>query len=108
MQVSQGFDSGAIEVIACGDSSADLAIRHDVTAGGEPVRLSSHEYRVLSYLMHHRGRVVSQTELAEHIYTLDAERDSNTVQVFVARLRKKVGAGAIATVRGLGYRMEES
>ena len=79
-----------------------------VTAGGDPVRLSTHEYRVLSYLMHHRGRVVSQTELAEHIYTLDAERDSNTVEVFVARLRKKVGAGAIATVRGLGYRMEES
>jgi two-component system OmpR family response regulator len=79
-----------------------------VTLGGEPVRLSTHEYRVLSYLMHHRGRVVSQTELGEHIYTLDAERDSNTVEVFVARLRKKVGAGAIATVRGLGYRMEES
>ena len=77
-----------------------------VTRNGAPVRLTSHEFRVLSYLMHHRGRVVSQGELAEHIYARDADRDSNTVEVFVARLRKKVGAGAIATVRGLGYRME--
>ena len=77
-----------------------------VTKNGAPVRLTSHEFRVLSYLMHHRGRVVSQSELAEHIYARDADRDSNTVQVFVARLRKKVGVDAIATVRGLGYRME--
>ena len=77
-----------------------------VTVEGSPVRLTSHEFRVLSYLMHHRGRVVSQTELAEHIYARDEDRDSNTVEVFVARLRKKVGADAITTVRGLGYRME--
>jgi two-component system OmpR family response regulator len=77
-----------------------------VTRDGVPVRLTSHEFRVLSYLMHHRGRVVSQGELAEHIYARDADRDSNTVEVFVARLRKKVGGDAIATVRGLGYRME--
>jgi len=77
-----------------------------VTRDGAPVRLTSHEFRVLSYLMHHRGRVVSQSELAEHIYARDADRDSNTVEVFVARLRKKVGVDAIATVRGLGYRME--
>jgi two-component system OmpR family response regulator len=77
-----------------------------VTRDGAPVRLTSHEFRVLSYLMHHRGRIVSQSELAEHIYARDADRDSNTVEVFVARLRKKVGVDAIATVRGLGYRME--
>jgi len=77
-----------------------------VTVEGAPVRLTSHEFRVLSYLMHHRGRVVSQAELAEHIYARDEDRDSNTVEVFVARLRKKVGADAISTVRGLGYRME--
>jgi two-component system, OmpR family, response regulator len=77
-----------------------------VTVNGAPVRLTSHEYRVLSYLMHHRGRVVPQSELIEHIYARDEDRDSNTVEVFIARLRKKVGASAIATVRGLGYRME--
>jgi two-component system OmpR family response regulator len=77
-----------------------------VTVNGAAVRLSSHEFRVLSYLMHHRGRVVSQGELADHIYARDADRDSNTVEVFIARLRRKVGADAIATVRGLGYRME--
>ena len=78
-----------------------------VTLGGTPVHLTSHELRVLSYLMHQRGRVVPQSELAEHIYTRDADRDSNTVEVFIARLRKKLGAGAIVTVRGLGYRMED-
>jgi two-component system OmpR family response regulator len=77
-----------------------------VILNGVPVRLTSHEFRVLSYLMHRRGQVVSQGELADHIYTRDADRDSNTVEVFIARLRKKLGADAIATVRGLGYRME--
>jgi two-component system OmpR family response regulator len=79
-----------------------------VTVNGAPVHLTAHEFRVLSYLMHHRGRVVSQTELLDHIYARDGDRDSNTVEVFVARLRKKLGAGTIATVRGLGYRMEQA
>ena len=77
-----------------------------VTVNGNTVRLTSHEFRVLSYLMHNRDRVVSQGELADHIYARDDDRDSNTVEVFIARLRKKVGAGAIVTVRGFGYRME--
>jgi two-component system OmpR family response regulator len=76
-----------------------------VTVDGEAVRLTSHEFRVLSYLMHHRGRVVSQAELIEHIYAQDSERDSNTLEVFVARLRRKLGPSAIETVRGLGYRV---
>ena len=76
-----------------------------VTLEGVPVRLTSHEFRVLSYLMHHRGRVVSQAELTEHIYAQGCDRDSNTVEVFVARLRRKLGAGFIETVRGLGYRL---
>jgi two-component system OmpR family response regulator len=76
-----------------------------VTVAGNPVRLTSHEFRVLSYLMHHRGRVVPQTELSEHIYAENLDRDSNTVEVFIARLRRKVGATAIETIRGLGYRM---
>jgi len=79
-----------------------------VTRDGVPVKLTSHEFRVLSYLMHHRGRVVSQTELTEHIYAQSADRDSNTVEVFVARLRRKLGASLIETVRGLGYRLEGS
>jgi two-component system OmpR family response regulator len=77
-----------------------------VTLDGAPVKLTSHEFRVLSYLMHHRGRVVSQGELTEHIYAQSADRDSNTVEVFIARLRRKLGASLIETVRGLGYRME--
>ena len=76
-----------------------------VTVDGAAVRLTSHEFRVLSYLMHHRGQVVSQAELIEHIYAQDFERDSNTVEVFIARLRRKLGASSIETVRGLGYRV---
>ena len=79
-----------------------------VTLDGVPVKLTSHEFRVLSYLMHHRGRVVSQVELSEHIYAQDLDRDSNTVEVFIARLRRKLGASLIETVRGLGYRIEAS
>ena len=76
-----------------------------VTRGGTPVKLTSHEFRVLAYLMHQNGRVVPQSELTEHIYASAGDRDSNTVEVFIARLRRKLGAGAIETVRGLGYRM---
>src|SRR5258707_6254259 len=78
-----------------------------VTVNGAPVRLTSHEFRVLSYLMHQRGRVVSQSELTEHIYAQGPDRDSDTVQVFVVRPRRKLGASFIETVRGLGYRMIE-
>jgi two-component system OmpR family response regulator len=77
-----------------------------VSVNGTPVRLTSHEFRVLSYLMHHRGKVVSQTELSEHIYAEHFDRDSNTVEVFIARLRRKVGPASIETIRGLGYRMQ--
>jgi two-component system OmpR family response regulator len=76
-----------------------------VTVDGEPVRLTGHEFRVLSYLMHHGGRVVSQGELTEHIYAQGSDRDSNTVEVFVARLRRKLPPSFIETVRGLGYRI---
>jgi two-component system OmpR family response regulator len=91
--------------LRCGDIVLDPRLAK-VTLAGEPVKLTSHEYRVLSYLMHHQGRVVSQGELAEHIYAQDADRDSNTVEVFIARLRRKLGASSIETVRGLGYRIE--
>jgi two-component system OmpR family response regulator len=77
-----------------------------VTLDGAPVKLTGHEFRVLSYLMHHRGHVVSQAELTEHIYAQDFDRDSNTVEVFIARLRRKLGVSLIETVRGLGYRIE--
>jgi len=77
-----------------------------VTLEGTEVKLTGHEFRVLSYLMHHRQRVVSQSELTEHIYSQDFDRDSNTVEVFIARLRRKLGPAFIETVRSLGYRMK--
>jgi two-component system OmpR family response regulator len=77
-----------------------------VTLEGVEVKLTSHEFRVLSYLMHHSDRVVSQGELTEHIYSQSFDRDSNTVEVFIARLRRKLGSSFIETMRGLGYRMK--
>jgi two-component system OmpR family response regulator len=90
--------------IRCGNVSLDARLAR-VMVDGAPEKLTSHEFRVLSYLMHHRGRVVSQSELTEHIYAQNFDRDSNTVEVFVARLRRKLGASFIETVRGLGYRI---
>jgi two-component system OmpR family response regulator len=74
-----------------------------VTVDGAAIKLTSHEYRLLSYLMHHAGRIVSRTEIVEHLYDQDFDRDSNTIEVFVGRLRKKLGVEIIQTVRGLGY-----
>ena len=79
--------------------------RAEVSLHGDPVRLTSHEFRVLSYLLHQRGRVVSQAELSDHLYAHGVDRDSNTVEVFIARLRRKLGPAMIRTVRGLGYRI---
>ena len=76
-----------------------------VTVDGNPLKLTSHEYRVLEYLAHHRDRVVSRSELIEHLYDQDFDRDSNTIEVFVGRLRKKLPVDIIETVRGLGYRV---
>jgi len=92
------------QLLRCGGVALDPRAAR-VTRDGVAVKLTSHEFRVLSYLMHHRDRVVSQGELTEHIYAQDFDRDSNTVEVFVARLRRKLGASLIETVRGLGYRL---
>jgi two-component system, OmpR family, response regulator len=76
-----------------------------VTVDGNPIKLTSHEFRLIQYLMMHTGKVVSRTELVEHLYDQDFDRDSNTIEVFVGRLRKKLGVEFIETVRGLGYRI---
>ena len=75
------------------------------SVSGEPLRLTSLEYRLLHYLMMQQGRVISRTELVEHLYDQDFDRDSNTIEVFIGRVRKKIGADRIETVRGLGYRL---
>ena len=78
-----------------------------VTVDGQSVKLTSHELRLLSYLMHHKGKVISRTELTEHLYDQDFDRDSNTIEVFVGRLRKKLPDDCIQTVRGMGYQILE-
>jgi len=90
--------------IECGPVVLDTRSAR-VTCDGQLVKLTSHEYRLLAYLMHHNGRIVSRTELVEHLYDQDFDRDSNTIEVFVGRLRKKLPSDLIQTVRGLGYRL---
>ncbi len=90
--------------LVCGPLTLDTR-NSRATVGGQALTLTSHEYRVLAYLMHHRDQVVSRSDLVEHIYAQDFDRDSNTVEVFIARLRKKLPPGLIETVRGLGYRL---
>jgi two-component system OmpR family response regulator len=126
----QGFDAGADDYVAkpfhmeeilarvrallrraAGHATSELVcgpVRLDTRAGrvsvdGNPIKLTSHEYRLMAYLMHHTGRVVSRGEIVEHLYDQDFDRDSNTIEVFVGRLRRKLGVDVIQTVRGLGY-----
>jgi two-component system OmpR family response regulator len=129
-----GFDAGADDYVAkpfyteellarlrallrraAGIASPDIEIgplRIDtrssrVSVDGNPIKLTSAEYRLLSYLAHHKGQVLSRTNLIEHLYDQDFDRDSNTIEVFIGRLRKKLGIDLIHTVRGLGYRLDE-
>jgi len=92
--------------IECGPLRLDTKTAR-VTLDGQPIKLTSHEYRLLAYLMHHNERVVSRTELVEHLYEQDFDRDSNTIEVFIGRLRKKIPPHMIKTIRGLGYRLSE-
>jgi two-component system OmpR family response regulator len=129
----EGFDAGADDYVAkpfhmeellarlrallrraSGHASSEIAVgsvRLDARAGrvmvnDVAIKLTSHEYRLLSYLMHHVGRIVSRSELVEHLYDQDFDRDSNTIEVFVGRLRRKLGVDLIQTARGLGYIIE--
>jgi two-component system OmpR family response regulator len=126
----QGFDAGADDYVAkpfhmeevlarirallrraVGHATSEIVcgpVRLDNKSGrvvvdGAPIKLTSHEYRLLAYLLHHGGRVISRSEIIEHLYDQDFDRDSNTIEVFVGRLRKKLGVEVIQTVRGLGY-----
>ncbi|PKQ03365.1 MAG: DNA-binding response regulator, partial [Alphaproteobacteria bacterium HGW-Alphaproteobacteria-12] len=94
----------ATSELECGPVRVDTRSSR-VTVNGRAIKLTSLEYRLLAYLMHHQGRVISRTELVEHLYDQDFDRDSNTIEVFVGRLRRKLGKDVIETVRGLGYRL---
>ena len=96
---AQGLASALLQ---CGALSLDTRSGR-VTCDGQTVSLTSHEFRLLAYLMHRPGQVVSRTELTEHLYAQDFDRDSNTIEVFVGRVRKKLDVDIIQTVRGLGY-----
>lgn len=94
----------ATSTIECGEIVLDTRTAQ-VTLHGIPIPLTPHEFKVVTYMMHHQGRVVSRTELVEHVYEQDFDRDSNTIEVFIARLRRKLGTDYIHTHRGQGYRL---
>jgi two-component system OmpR family response regulator len=96
----------ATSELTCGPLMLDTKSAR-VTVNGMAVKLTSLEYRLLSYLMMHMGKVVSRTELVEHLYDQDFDRDSNTIEVFVGRLRKKLGVDVLHTIRGMGYCVQE-
>jgi two-component system OmpR family response regulator len=96
----------ATSEIACGPLLLDTKSAR-VTVDGSAIKLTSLEFRLLAYLMHHKGKVVSRTELVEHLYDQDFDRDSNTIEVFVGRLRKKLGVDVLRTIRGMGYCVSE-
>jgi two-component system, OmpR family, response regulator len=96
----------ATSELTCGPLELDTKGAR-VTVNGTAIKLTSLEFRLLSYLMHHRGKVVSRTELVEHLYDQDFDRDSNTIEVFVGRLRKKLGVDVLHTIRGMGYCVSE-
>lgn len=96
----------ATSEIACGPVLLDTKSAR-VTVDGTAIKLTSLEFRLLAYLMHHKGKVVSRTELVEHLYDQDFDRDSNTIEVFVGRLRKKLGSDVLHTIRGMGYCISE-
>ena len=129
-----GFDAGADDYVAkpfhmeellarirallrraAGHASSEISVgpvvldtkSSRVSVDGMPVKLTSLEFRLLSYLMHHKGKVVSRTELVDHLYDQDFDRDSNTIEVFVGRLRKKLGVDVLHTIRGMGYCVSE-
>jgi two-component system OmpR family response regulator len=95
---SNEIENGAVRLDTAGSK---------VTVDGMALKLTSHEFRLLSYLMHHQDKVISRTELTEHLYDQDFDRDSNTIEVFVGRLRKKLPQEFIQTVRGLGYKVSK-
>lgn len=94
----------ASPILACGEIELDTSTGR-VTLAGQPITLTALEYRTLSYLAHHVGQIVSKTELTEHIYGQDFDRDSNVIEVLINRLRQKLGRTAIETHRGRGYRL---
>lgn len=97
----------ATPLMECGPIQLDTRTGQ-VTRAGEIVKLTAYELKVLSYLFHHQERTVSRSELIEHVYEQDFDRDSNTIDVFITRLRKKLGRETIETHRGLGYRLAKA
>ncbi|MBU9698670.1 response regulator transcription factor [Rhodobacteraceae bacterium HSP-20] len=102
--VSRRYAGNPNPRIALGDLSVDIAARH-LTRGGRTVALTAREWVLLEAFLQKPGQLLSKAALEEKLYSFDAEVESNTIEVHVSRLRKKLGAEVIVTERGLGYRL---
>ncbi|MDB6177886.1 response regulator transcription factor [Paracoccus sp. Z330] len=94
-------------IIVAGPLSLDTQLGV-ITRDGSPLKLTSFETRILSYLIHHQNRIITRTELSEHLYEAETDRDFKSIEVVIGRLRKKIGDGLITTRRGEGYVLESS
>lgn len=97
--------SGGALLLRAGAITLD-PVAHSATSDGRPLELSRQEYRLLELFLRRPGHILSQADLLDNLYALEAERDQNALEVQVSRLRRKIGRNAITTVRGLGYRFE--
>ncbi|MFT6074612.1 MAG: DNA-binding response OmpR family regulator [Yoonia sp.] len=93
--------------LSVGDLQLDL-LQMRITMEGRRIKVTPLEFRLLSYLLHHKGQVITQSVLAENIYFRDQEPDSNAIEVLVGRLRRKLGSDLIKTKRGFGYVIPEA
>jgi two-component system OmpR family response regulator len=90
--------------LECGPLRMDT-VRGTVTVNGVPIRFTTHELRILEYLLHRRERIVSRLDIIDHVYDRDCDRDSNVIDVLIGRIRRKIGIDVIETIRGRGYRL---
>ena len=97
----------SFSVLRCGSVELDQYSRQ-VLANRRPVKLTAMEFRMLSYLMHYQGKIISKTELIEHIYDQHFDLDSNVIEVLINHLRRKLGKDLIRTHRGMGYQLIEN
>jgi two-component system OmpR family response regulator len=93
--------------LRCGELVLDTR-SNAVRLAEQPVSLTNQEFRILAYMLHHPGKVISRTEFIEHVYERDLDPDSNVLDVLIGRLRRKLGSGLIETVRGQGFRLVDA
>lgn len=103
--VARRYRGNPNPVVSVGELTVNLG-DHTVVRNGEPIELTSREWALLDAFLQHPGKLLSRSQLEDRLYEFGAEIESNTIEVYISRLRKKLGRDLVATVRGMGYRMK--